>query len=95
MRRYVVIPLLTVVTLLGLGAGMAFAADVVVTPENVDEGVQQLTIEVTDFDANTAIWVVPCEVPASLDPADVTPDDRQPAIPAIVRRFQSQSTTPE
>ena len=75
MRRSVAIGLLTAAAVLVLGAGIAPAAEIEVAPADPDPGSQELTIEAAGFEADTAVYAVPCTVPDSGSAEDITPDD--------------------
>lgn len=74
MRRFFGTVATGLLIMLVAGAGIALAAELEVVPSPVGEGEQELTIDVWDFDPDTPVYVVPCEVPASGDAADVSSD---------------------
>ncbi len=65
----------TIVLTLAVTAGVAFAGEMSVDPASVDAaGETTLTVSLTDFSPGLAIFVLPCEVPESGDPADIDGD---------------------
>lgn len=74
MRRSRMLASATVAGLIVLTAGGASAAEVAVDPAAPAVGRQDLTIEITDFTPDTAVYAVPCSVPGSGDAADLSSD---------------------
>lgn len=74
-RRFVASLGIAIVGTTVVGAGIALAAELDITPSAPPPGQTELLIEVSDFDPDTAIFAVPCDIPESGDPADVTTAD--------------------
>jgi len=75
MRRFFATVMIAAIGTTVVGAGIALAADLEITPEVPVEGEAELTIDVTDFDPDTPIYAVPCEVPVDGAQLDVTTDN--------------------
>ena len=72
MRRFLGSVITALAVMLAVGAGVALAAELEITPADPGAGIGDLTIDVWDFDPDTPVYVVPCELPESGDPAEVT-----------------------
>ncbi len=73
MRRVLATVLIAMTGTTVVGAGIALAAEVEVSPAAPTEGEAELTINVIDFGPDTPIYAVPCEVPdegEELDPSN-------------------------
>ena len=71
MRR-VMVAAAIVATTVALTGGVAWAAEIEVSPaEGEEAGPADFEITLTDFEPDTPVFVLPCEVPESGDPADV------------------------
>ena len=74
MRRFLTTLTIAAIGTTTVGAGIALAAEVDVTPAAPAEGEAELTIDVTDFDPDTPIYAVPCEIPSGGEDLDVSTD---------------------
>ena len=74
MRRFFATLVIAAIGTMSVGVGIALAGDVDVTPAAPEEGEAELTIDVSDFDPDTPVYAVPCEVPAADEELDVTTD---------------------
>ena len=74
MQRFFSLVAIAAIGMTTIGAGIALAAEMEIIPGVADNGDPELTIDVWDFDPDTPIYVVPCDVPESGDDADVTTD---------------------
>jgi hypothetical protein len=74
MRLFLATVLVVAIGTTAVGAGMALAGDVEVSPDTPAEGTAELTLDVTEFEPGTPIYAVPCEVPADGEDLDVTTD---------------------
>ena len=71
MRRGMALMAITM-AVLALTAGTASAGDVVVVPESVPEaGDTPLELRLVGFAPDTPVFIVPCDMPATLDPDDI------------------------
>ncbi|MEM7140699.1 MAG: hypothetical protein AAF548_06655 [Actinomycetota bacterium] len=74
-RRFAATVMIAAVGTTVVGGGIALAADLEIVPNEPEVGMAELTIDVSDFDANTPIYAVPCAVPAADEELDITTDD--------------------
>lgn len=74
MRRFFATLVIAAIGTTSVGVGIALAGEVDVTPEAPDEGKAELTIDVSDFDPDTPVYAVPCEVATADEELDVTTD---------------------
>lgn len=75
LRRFMATVAIAVCGTTVVGAGIALAAELEVTPSEPTAGETELTLAISDFDPDTSIFAVPCEIPASGDANDVTTAD--------------------
>jgi hypothetical protein len=71
MRRIFAGVAVAAVSMTVVGVGAASAAEIEIDPLAPEAGEVALTITVSDFDPNTPIFAVPCEIPASGEQVDI------------------------
>ncbi|MDW3219992.1 MAG: hypothetical protein R8F63_15365 [Acidimicrobiales bacterium] len=71
MRRFLATVTIAAIGVGAVGAGMALAADLDIVPAEPEIGLAELTITVTDFAPDTAIYAVPCQTPAEGEELDL------------------------
>lgn len=72
MRRILATVIMAALGTTLVGAGIALAAEIEVSPPDPPLGAAELTIEATGFAPDTPIYAVPCAVPAAGEELDVT-----------------------
>ncbi|GJM37340.1 MAG: hypothetical protein DHS20C19_07070 [Acidimicrobiales bacterium] len=71
MRRVLATVTIVAIGVLTVGAGMALAAELDIVPAEPEVGLAELTIDVSDFAPDTAIYAIPCQTPAEGEELDL------------------------
>ena len=74
-RSFLAKATISTIGVIAIGAGMALAADLEITPSEPEVGRAKLTIDVLDFAPDTPIYAVPCETLAKRVAVDITADE--------------------
>lgn len=75
MRRFLATITIAAIGLITVSAGIALAADLEIVPAEPEVGEAELTIEVSDFDPDTPIYAVPCDISADGTAIDIATSD--------------------